>query len=240
MSIGTGHAAPASAPAPGQPHLPGRRWAVALAGIIGAYLLLAVYGVVVNAGAIGADSAPLTAASASRQVKAGSSASVTPSGSASGTATRPAARALEVTSATAFGPAGPSDGDNPGIASRVLDVRTNQPWYSQWYATPEFGGLRSGTGLMLDLAKAETVTDVQLALGSRPGASVQVRVGNAPSLDLPTVATATGVSGTVRLTATTRAAGRYVLIWFTRLPPDGSGRYQASVYSATVDGLAGK
>jgi hypothetical protein len=30
-----------------------------------------------------------------------------------------------------------------------------------------------------------------------------------------------------------------VLIWFTRLPPDGQGHYQVSVYSVSVDGLSG-
>lgn len=240
MSIGTGQRAAPSEPAPGQPHWSGRGWAVALAGIIGVYLLLAVYSLVVNAGAIGAGSSARASASVSSRAKASSSASGQPSGSASGTVAGPVARPLDVTSVVAFGPEGTSDGDNPGIASRVLDVRTDQPWYSQWYATPEFGALRSGTGLLFDLSKAETVTDVQLTLGGQPGASVEVRVGNVPSLDLPTVATAADVSGTVRLTATTRAEGRYVLIWFTHLPPDGAGRYQVSVYNATVDGPAGK
>ena len=32
------------------------------------------------------------------------------------------------------------------------------------------------------------------------------------------------------------ASGRYVLIWFTRLPPDSPGKYQVSVYGATVYG----
>ncbi len=137
---------------------------------------------------------------------------------------------------TAFGPGGSSDGDNPAIASRILDVRTDQPWYSQWYATPEFGDLRSGTGLLLDLAQAATVTDVQLTLGGQPGASVQVRVGNSPLPDLPTVASASGIAGTVRLTVTAPAKGRYVLIWFTKLPFSSPGKYQIDVYGVTVDG----
>jgi len=31
---------------------------------------------------------------------------------------------------------------------------------------------------------------------------------------------------------------RYVLIWFTKLPPDNAGTYQASVYKITVEGRA--
>jgi hypothetical protein len=116
-------------------------------------------------------------------------------------------------------------------------VRPSQPWYSQWYTTPEFGELRSGTGILLDMGKTVTVADVRLVLGTAPGANVQLRAGNAPSLaDLPSVASARDVSGTVRLAATAPAKGRYVLIWFTRLPPDLAGHYQISVYRAVVDG----
>ena len=101
------------------------------------------------------------------------------------------------------------------------------------------GGLRTGTGLLLDLGKSVTVTDVQLTLGSEPGADIQVRVGGIPSVNLPTVASAWGAGGTVRLTAATPAAGRYVLIWFTRLPADGQGHYQVNVYNVSVDGVSG-
>ena len=83
-----------------------------------------------------------------------------------------------MTSIAAFGPEGTADGDNPGIASWTIGASGGQPWYSQWYATPAFGGLRTGTGLLLDMGKPVTVTSVRLVLGSQPGADVQVRVGN--------------------------------------------------------------
>jgi hypothetical protein len=90
------------------------------------------------------------------------------------------------------------------------------------------------------MGESVTVSSVQLVLGGQAGATVQVRVGDTAALaDLSTVATATGVAGTVRLPTVTRANGRYVLIWFTELPPDGKGNYQISVYSARVDGTAG-
>jgi hypothetical protein len=141
-----------------------------------------------------------------------------------------------VASIAAFGPEGTADGDNPGTVSQILGAGTDQPWRSDWYATPEFGNLQSGTGLLLDLSNPVTVADVRLALGSEPGADVQVRVGNSPSLDLPTVASSLGAGGTVQLTAATPAKGRYVLIWFTRLPSNGHGHYQVSVYDVGVDG----
>jgi hypothetical protein len=59
-------------------------------------------------------------------------------------------------------------------------------------------------------------------------------VGDSSS-DLRTVAHASG-GGTVRLSLTTPVQARYLLIWFTLLPPDTSGTYQASVYDITVQG----
>jgi hypothetical protein len=153
-----------------------------------------------------------------------------------------APHALGVASIAAFGPEGIADGDNPGLVSGILDVGTDRPWYSHWYATPEFGNLQAGTGLLLDMGDAVRVSDLRLVLGSPLGADIQVRVGNttAPA-DLATVASATDVGGTVRLPATSPASGRYVLVWFTRLPPNGQpGEYQVDVYGVQVDGTASK
>ena len=143
---------------------------------------------------------------------------------------------LKVVSIAAVGPDGTSDGDNPGIAGRILDQGTDEPWVSQWYATPEFGDLRSGTGLLLDMGERVSVTSVELLLGSEPGADIQVRLGNRPSADLPRAASVSGAGGAVRMAIAAPVRARYVLIWFTRLPPDGEGHYQISVFSATVDG----
>jgi hypothetical protein len=156
------------------------------------------------------------------------------------TVTPPASHSLGATSAAAFGPDGLTDGDNPGIASRIVDVSSDLPWYSAWYATPEFGNLQSGTGILLDMGQTVTVSSVQLVLGTALGADVQVRVGDDQyPAGLTPAASAYGVGGTVRLTATAPARGRYVLIWFTRLPPNSQGKYQVDVYSVSVDGTEG-
>ena len=221
---------------------PGKTWWLALTALVGTFAALGVYGIAANLGRLTARSVTAPAAATSPSMRGSTAGPSTPgtagsaSGSPAGTPNRPAAHPLDVVSVSAFGPEGTSDGDNPGVASQVLNVATDQPWYTQWYATPEFGGLRPGTGLLLTLDATATVRDVRLVLGSAPGADVQVRVGNSPVANLPTVASESGLAGTVQLTLTTPAAGRYVLIWFTRLPPDGHGHYQVDVYSASVDG----
>lgn len=159
----------------------------------------------------------------------------TPAPTPSPTAT---ATTLTPASVAAFGPGGTSTGDNPSQASQAIGGNSGSYWQTNWYDTANFAGLQSGTGLLLDLGRTETVSSVQVTLGSTPGASLQLRVGNTPALaDLTTVATATNASGTVPMRPTSAASGRYVLIWFTQLPPDSSGTFQAYVYNVSVQGL---
>jgi hypothetical protein len=244
VSIETKHDPAKPEPKSAQRRRPDRRWKLAVIGLAGIYVLLAGYDLISNFSEFGMSN--VTAASKTVQPAASRASAASPSkavpagpapSAAVSTVSSPASHTLGIASITAFGPEGGSDGDNPGIASRILNAGADKPWYSQWYATPEFGDLRSGTGLLLDMGQTVTVADVRLILGQAPGANVQLRVGDSASLaDLTPVASASGAGGTVRLAATTPAQGRYVLLWFIRLPPDGQGHYQVSVYSVSVDG----
>ena len=139
-------------------------------------------------------------------------------------------------SAVAFGPHGTADGDNPQIAARVL-TDPAMGWVSQWYATPSFGDLKQGTGLLLDLGRTVTVTTVTLTLGSPPGTSLELRLGAAPDLTaLPVVATGTATRDQLSLPLASPAKARYVLLWFTRLPPDDAGTYQLFVHQVAIQG----
>lgn len=242
MSIGTGHTAVRADPEPGGPRPGKKKWKLALLGLVGVFVVLACYDLISVSGQVGSSgtvSASGTVTASAGAAPSTASTAPVPALSGSSGSSSLAAHSLGVASVAAFGPEGIADGDNPSLASRILAVGTDQPWYSQWYATPEFGDLRSGTGLLLDMGETVTVTDVRLVLGSAPGADVQLRMGNTPSLDMPSVARASDAGGAVQLTATAPVKGRYVLIWFTQLPPDGQGHYQARVYNATVDGTAG-
>jgi hypothetical protein len=146
------------------------------------------------------------------------------------------AHELTVAAVSAVGPDGTSDGDNPAIVYRVIENYPGASWYSSWYASPEFGNLKSGTGILLDMGRNVTVRAVDLVLGGAPGADIQVQVGDGDPADQRTVAEASDVGGTVRLPTTPPAHGRYVLIWFTRLPPLSHGKYQIAVYRVTIDG----
>ena len=232
------------------PRRSNKKWSMALGGMIIVFVVLAGYDLIfagaLKTGALASSSSSPSASASRRPAPRSPRASATPSVSRSAApspsntspASSPAASpatALTVASAAAFGPQGTSDGDNPGLASRVVDGGGG--WYSSWYTTPEFGNLQPGTGILLDMGTGVTVNSVRLELGSEPGAALQVRVGDTDVFgDMSAAASVTGVGGTVDLPLSAPVTGRYVLIWFTRLPPNSQGTYQVSVYSATVNG----
>jgi cytoskeletal protein RodZ len=144
---------------------------------------------------------------------------------------------LKPVSAAAFGPNGTSDGDNQQDASLALSGDPATPWHTSWYTTAQFGNLQSGTGLLLDLGRTVTATSVTIRLGSTHGANLQVRAGTTPA-DLRVVASATDAGGPVQLTLASHPHVRYLLIWFTQLPPNSAGTYQAYISDVTVTAYA--
>ena len=143
------------------------------------------------------------------------------------------AQALAPASVAAFGPNG---GDDPQNAALAVSGNPATPWRTDWYTSPSFGNLYAGTGLLLDMGRTVTISSVRLSLGV-PGADLQLRAGGTPVLaDLHTVATSAGAGRTAELSLASPVHARYLLIWFTKLPPDNAGTYQASIYRIEVRG----
>ena len=134
-------------------------------------------------------------------------------------------------------PRRPGKGDAPQLAPLAIDDNPATAWHTDWYATARFGDLYAGTGLLLDLGRPATITAAQVTLGPVHGASFELRVGTAPLISsLPAVAQAADAAGAVNLQLTPPAHGRYVLVWFTSLPRDPAGTFQASVYDIRLEG----
>ncbi len=157
--------------------------------------------------------------------------------SASGSPSAAAPAALLPVSAAAFGPDGVADGDNPQSAPLAIDGKPSTSWHTSWYASAHFGGLKTGTGLLLDMGSPVTITGVRITLGHARGADLEVRVGDAPTLaSLLPVARATGASRLVWLPIARPETARYLLLWFTALPRDSAGTFEVFVYDVSVVG----
>jgi transcriptional regulator with XRE-family HTH domain len=127
-------------------------------------------------------------------------------------------------------------GDDPANAHLAIDGNPGTAWRSDWYTSAAFGNLYPGTGLLVNMGRPVTITSARIRFGPARGGSFQLRVGGRPSLaGLRPVAH--GIpAGVARLRLASPARGRYVLIWFTRLPVDPSGSYRASVYDLRLQG----
>ena len=128
-------------------------------------------------------------------------------------------------------------GDNPELARLTIDGSPATAWRTQWYTTAAFGNLKPGTGLLLDMGRPVTITSAQIMLGAITGADLQLRTGGEPVLaDLQPVARATDAGGLVTMRPAKPAKARYLLLWFTPLPPDSSGTFQAIIYDVRLHG----
>jgi hypothetical protein len=137
-------------------------------------------------------------------------------------------------------------------ASMAIDGSRATAWNTQYYlGNPVFGGLKQGSGLILDMGKPVTLKSVEVQFGAIPGADVQIMVGDTASpqtqatvSSFTTVATATNVAGDHLFRVTSKARGRYVLIWFTKLPPmagsahkrPADAKYEARIFNIIIRG----
>lgn len=137
--------------------------------------------------------------------------------------------------------AGDPGNENSNQASNVL-AGNPAGWSTQWYTTAQFGGLKTGTGFILDLGSAQKVGSVQVTFGNAPGADVQILEGDSPArsaankASMATVASEANVSGTTTFNVTHPVSARYLVIWFTKLPPGSSGHFEAQIFKVVLRG----
>ena len=115
-------------------------------------------------------------------------------------------------------PAGSND-THANTAPLATDGKLSTSWYTQTYATPAFGGLLSGLGLLLDAGKPVKLTRLTLVT-STPGFVAHVLAGNSQS-------SLTADSAPKTATATTSfdldgQTARYYVVYLTQLPDSRS------------------
>ncbi|HEX3749474.1 MAG TPA: protein kinase family protein [Streptosporangiaceae bacterium] len=159
----------------------------------------------------------------------------------SGTATKSASPSTA--SSTVLRPVSATAVDNSDMAALAIDGSSTTDWHSQFYiGNPVFGGLKKGTGLLLNLGTQVKLSQVQVQFSSSCCTAVNIDLGNSGSAasesGFSTVASSTKASGTTTFTVNSSAKGQYVLLWFTSLPPlqGNSNEYEAQVFNVVVRG----
>ena len=107
-------------------------------------------------------------------------------------------------------------------------------WRTQRYRSAEFGNLKAGVGLLLDLGRRQRVATVGVT-SDVPGTTVELRAGDSASSTRRgnTLARKASASGAVTLHGSDGGRHRYWLIWIPRLGSDGNG-YLAQLRRITV------
>ena len=132
--------------------------------------------------------------------------------------------------------------ENEGSVGKAVDDDPATAWLTRRYGTALLDD-KGGVGLVLDLGQTRTIDEVSLQLvGS--GSDVAIKVSDTVSADpdeWKSFGEATAASDTVDVRVPKPVTGRYVLVWFTRVPvsADGSGQYQGGVKNVTVTSSSG-
>jgi cytoskeletal protein RodZ len=141
---------------------------------------------------------------------------------------------IKPVSVKAYGPYG-AQGDNPQAAYEAIDGGTTTRWRSDWYSTASFGNTQTGTGLMIDLGHPVIIDSATITIGT-PGAFIQLRGGDTPSTAAGTIIGSVKDAPATAVIRPEETPVRYLLIWFTQLPPDSGGTYRAVVYNVALQG----
>ncbi|MFE5758049.1 protein kinase family protein [Streptomyces massasporeus] len=150
---------------------------------------------------------------------------------------KPISKPITISSARDFDPLGDQT-EKPSDIGKVYDSSTATYWQTDFYLSPDFGRLKSGVGIILDLGKTQQVGKVTVRFVG--DTSVELRspspdAGSEPtSLDAYTTV-AEGSGTTVQLKPGKSLKSRYLLVWLTKLPmQQDDGKWRGRVADIKV------
>lgn len=143
----------------------------------------------------------------------------------------------------------PPKGDRTelGDVEKVVDGNDTTGWSTDQYTRTDFGGLKPGMGVLVDLGTPTKVRAVKVTVGQQ-GASVSLRTGNAdPGSDsasdgiINSSYTTIGSplddhSGTVMVfpVGEGQQQVQYLLVWISKLPTDSKGKFSLAINEISV------
>lgn len=147
--------------------------------------------------------------------------------------TSPDERRLPIVGVNDYDPFG-VDGENGSAVRFAIDRDPITAWTTVVYYDPYLGG-KPGVGMTVDLGAPRQITSVDLKLVGA-NSDVEVLLANKRFTDpakYRTFARVTGAGSRILLRSPRPMSGRYVLVWFTRLPWIDGG-YRGGVRSIVV------
>ncbi|MEU9520274.1 protein kinase family protein [Streptomyces sp. NPDC048224] len=133
---------------------------------------------------------------------------------------KPASQPIAIAGAHDYDPFGSDGSEYPENVGKAYDGDPGTYWQTSHYASADFGRLKQGVGLVVDLGKVQQVGKVTVTFGG--DTSVELRSGGASGSEPQSFEGYTKVAGgngtTVELKPDKELRTRYLLVWLTELP----------------------
>ncbi|MCZ9343326.1 serine/threonine protein kinase, partial [Streptomyces sp. TRM76130] len=136
---------------------------------------------------------------------------------------------IAISDARDFDPFSSDQSEKPSEIPNVYDDDLSTYWETDYYLSSDFGNLKSGVGVVLDLGEAQRVGKVTVTfVGST---SVELRSASPDADSEPTSfdaysKVAGGKGTTVELKPDEALESRYLLVWLTDLPLQSDGQWR--------------
>lgn len=135
------------------------------------------------------------------------------------------ADALVVSAVTALDPQGDGSEHDEELGA-LLDGAPSTAWTSERYDGPGFGNLKDGLGLGVDLGAAHRVAAVDLLAARAGGVEVYASEEPLAAPEGDPVAVTGPLDGDTSIALPDGVDARFLLVWFTDVPPAGERRVQ--------------
>jgi hypothetical protein len=110
-----------------------------------------------------------------------------------------------------------NEADHPEAAHLASDGDPTTFWYTRSFSRPDFGGIKSGSGVALTLQEAAAVSTIELSTNSE-GGHVQIRATTPDDPAGGELLAEGPVSSSTRFDLPEPVVGSSFVIWFTSLP----------------------
>jgi hypothetical protein len=148
----------------------------------------------------------------------------------------------------------PGNTENEATAPYAIDGSLSTAWSTSYYFDhANFGGLKPGTGLLIDMGKEVRLSQVEVLFSSQGPTTAEIYLGNSTAMsktalsNFTLVSPSASASGDHKFPVTSQATGRYVLIWLTSVPqlpktPTGMSPahtyFEGQIYNVVIHGSA--
>jgi hypothetical protein len=148
----------------------------------------------------------------------------------------------------------PGNTENQSTAPYAIDGSLSTAWTTSYYFDhANFGGLKPGTGLLIDMGKEVRLSQVEVLFSSQGPTTAQIYLGNSAAMsktalsNFTLVSPSASASGDHKFPVSSQATGRYVLIWLTSVPQlpktptgmsPGHTYFEGQVFNVVVRGSA--